>query len=1168
MNSRLCVDPCSPNTNFIPAGSTSWTYNFTSTWISADDGDHYLAWEGAGELLASPPSVTTTAAVSGTTTVGQSLTGSVTFAGSPTPSVTYQWYRCTASGSATTSVPETCTAITGATSTSYTQTTADAGYFLRFGATATNASGGATSISAATAAVAMPAPTAVDLTTSSDTGSSTSDNLTNDNTPNITVTGLISGASVTVTATKTGESNVTCTFTASGTSGTCDLGALVDGTWAVSATQSSNSVSSSASASLNVTVDTAAPSAPGGVDLDAASDSGTSSTDNITNDNTPRMSASGASSGETVTISATKDGSTVTCTYTVGSATFCDLGTLADGVWSVSATRTDEAGNVSSTGAPLNVTVDTNGPTVVLSSTPLAGSLAGQPTLAMTATFSEAVTGFSSTADITRGGTSTGWTVGASSGNGAVYTYSVTPSSATSGTITQVVNAGAVTDLAGNSSTVSPTWSAALIGAAPVNTAVPTVSGTPVAGNTLTATTGTWNDQGDNSPTTAYKWQYFDVSSSQWVDIAGATSSTLVVTDSLDGKPLRVGTLRTNVVGPATAGYSFSTQTAAVSLPPATNVVAPTISGTVVAGNTLTASPGTWTGSQNVYSYQWKLNGTNIVGANSSTYTVASGDVTGTLSVEVTAVNGSSGTPVSAVSVGTPSRPTITSVTPGDGTMSVAFTPGATNGSTVTGYEVTATVNGVSITQPCPSSPCLMTGLVGGTQYAFTVRPLTSTVSGPYSLPVNGTPTASAPSAPVLDSAVASTSPNTATVAFTPGAANGSVVTGYRITATPASGPAVSVTCTASPCEVPGLTPGITYTFGIAALATVSGVSATGATATSTGPQVTLAKPQAVTFTEVGTKSLSDSPLTISVAAESGLSVSVTSATPTVCTVSGTKVTLLKTGTCTLTGIQAGNSTWLQGTGAMSFKVTKAVLNKPATTATDLPAAVRKLDIPSTSKTKKVPITAVIGDYPKSKAPTHVVFVVRNIKGEVVSTVKVELPEGSSSVDAVLPVFPRGATVSAVTTNKIGDGGGVRVHTSVVYQPLRTVKRVNPSGRPILAGLKISDPVYFLPTLDNLDSNAFEKMNLKTLQTVVSYVKRRGGQILITGFARQNGTDSAQFLKGLSTRRARNVANYLAARGVRVWVRFDGFGAASKAVGNWQDRRVDIRWVSASYVVK
>jgi hypothetical protein len=55
-----------------------------------------------------------------------------------------------------------------------------------------------------------------------------------------------------------------------------------------------------ASASLTVTIDIKAPSAAGAADLASASDSGSSSWDNITNATKPTITSSGAVAGATV----------------------------------------------------------------------------------------------------------------------------------------------------------------------------------------------------------------------------------------------------------------------------------------------------------------------------------------------------------------------------------------------------------------------------------------------------------------------------------------------------------------------------------------------------------------------------------------------------------------------------------------------------------------------------------------------------------------------------------------------------------------------------------------------------------------------------------------------------------------------------------------------------
>jgi hypothetical protein len=70
------------------------------------------------------------------------------------------------------------------------------------------------------------------------------------------------------------------------------------------------------------------------------------------------------------------------------------------------------------------------------------------------------------------------------------------------------------------------------------------------------------------------------------------------------------------------------------------NTVAPSVSGTVAIGSTLTASPGTWTGDPTpTFSYQWQRGSSNISGATGSTYTATLSDAGNTLRCVVTATN-------------------------------------------------------------------------------------------------------------------------------------------------------------------------------------------------------------------------------------------------------------------------------------------------------------------------------------------------------------------------------------------------------------------------------------------------------------------------------------------------------------------------------------------------
>jgi hypothetical protein len=97
---------------------------------------------------------------------------------------------------------------------------------------------------------------------------------------------------------------------------------------------------------------------------------------------------------------------------------------------------------------------------------------------------------------------------------------------------------------------------------APTNSAAPTISGTPQTGQTLTATTGTWNSE--TTPTYAYQWQRCDTAGNNCAAIAGATAQTYAVQDADVDHTLRVAVTASNSSG---SGSATSAQTAVVSKP-------------------------------------------------------------------------------------------------------------------------------------------------------------------------------------------------------------------------------------------------------------------------------------------------------------------------------------------------------------------------------------------------------------------------------------------------------------------------------------------------------------------------------------------------------------------------------------------------------------------------
>ncbi len=210
------------------------------------------------------------------------------------------------------------------------------------------------------ATAGLAAPDTPDLADASDSGASNSDNLTNDLTPTFSGGGAVADDTVELFADGTIPTSLgTTTADGSGnwsltTADITGLG-LTDGSYDIFARDSSGD-----SSSLTVDFDTAAPSAPSVPDLDAASDTGSSNTDNITSDTTPNFTGT-AEAGSSVAIISSVDGQVGTGaasggTYDVGT------GLTTAGDHSITATATDAAGNTSPPSAGLSVTLDTSVP--------------------------------------------------------------------------------------------------------------------------------------------------------------------------------------------------------------------------------------------------------------------------------------------------------------------------------------------------------------------------------------------------------------------------------------------------------------------------------------------------------------------------------------------------------------------------------------------------------------------------------------------------------------------------------------------------------------------------------------------------------------------------------------------------------------------------------------
>jgi hypothetical protein len=145
------IDSATSSTYQLQQSDVGHALRVTVTATNGDGASTATSAPSAVIAQASPPSNTSVPVITGTVTVGSTLTGdSGSWSGDPT-SYAYQWSRCDENGGS-------CAAIGGATAQTYLLKQVDAGTTLRFTASATNSAGSTTATSAPTAVVPSPSP--------------------------------------------------------------------------------------------------------------------------------------------------------------------------------------------------------------------------------------------------------------------------------------------------------------------------------------------------------------------------------------------------------------------------------------------------------------------------------------------------------------------------------------------------------------------------------------------------------------------------------------------------------------------------------------------------------------------------------------------------------------------------------------------------------------------------------------------------------------------------------------------------------------------------------------------------------------------------------------------------------------------------------------------------
>lgn len=299
-----------------------------------------------------------------------------------------------------------------------------------------------------------------------------------------------------------------------------------------------------------------------------------------------------------------------------------------------------------------------------------------------------------------------------------------------------------------------------------------------------------------------------------WIS-AGSSSGEVRISGLTNGTSYAVKLRLKNEVGYSEPSLTFSGR-------PSSTPLAPTITAIIPSSQKITIefSAGSNNGS-NITNYEYSLDGGLTWISFSPAVITSPLVITGltnntTYQVQIRAVNGNGSGEATGTSLATMPRliaeaPTITSITGGNTTLTVNFTPGDDNGLALSNYEF-STDNGNSWLTRAPSStqsPLTISGLVNGTGYQVRIRAVNSNGSGAQSAMSTGTPF-TVPAKPTITSV--SNGSSGLSINFTAGSSNGRDITNYEYSTNGGSAwTAFSPVQISSPLLITGLASGTYY---------------------------------------------------------------------------------------------------------------------------------------------------------------------------------------------------------------------------------------------------------------------------------------------------------------------------------------------------------------------
>ena len=518
-----------------------------------------------------------------------------------------------------------------------------------------------------------------------------------------------------------------------------------------------------------------------------------------------------------------------------------------------------------------------------------------------------------------------------------------------------------------------------------------------------------------------------------------------------------------------------------------------------------------------------------------SWYQIVNGGSTSTRHAGCT-VSGSSAVDVT----GLPSRPLSgMTATPGDGSATVAFSPGSDGGSPITNYKYSIDgVTYIALSPASATSPITIPGLTNGVLTTIYLKAVNANGDSPSARAVQVTPVAAtvAPVAPVTTDAPATTvAPTT--------------------TSSPSTKPDLVASSDSGYSDTDDITFDNTPTISVSERTNGYLVKVSAVKDSKTVFCTFVASP---TVTSCALGKLTDGVWSVtSQQSKAGktspkspvLKITIDTVAPIVTAFSTTAANGKKNAGEVVQIRATVNESIIPGGSVTATLDTKAkvVVTQTAATTMEGSYVVNVGDFSS---------DLTVDSFALKLAPT-------DIAGNVMK--KTPIPQGQKNISGEKNIVISGKATSApVPTAPTTIAPAVPVapvvdNNAPTVLECKTETSAKKSNAPVLVGEKLSDGIIF-----NADSPKLDATDKRELDRVANVMAQRGGLVLVSGFARKNGIDSAEYLKNLSLSRARNVSDYLVAKGVRVSMRYEGFGAVTKDIGTSVQRKVELRWLDDS----